>query len=175
MDPVARPLILTLAFPAQVQRALDRLRRTHYPRAYNHVPAHLTLFRHLPGTQAPNLLTALRTEASATRVFPVSLGPVTRLGSAIVLTARSDTLAALHARLASRFQPLLTPQDRAPFRPHVTLANKLDDIALAQAQRALEAANPRFDTQAEALLLWRFDEDRPQSPWTLLVRLGFRR
>ena len=173
MDPVARPLILTLAFPARVQRTLDRVRRTHYPREHNHVPAHLTLFRHLPGTQAPGLLTALRTEASNSRVFPVALGPVTRLGSAVVLPARSDALLALQARLAQCFQPLLTPQDRAPFRPHVTLANKLDDPAAVE--HALEAANPRFDTQAEALLLWRFDEDRPQSPWTLLVRLGFPR
>jgi 2'-5' RNA ligase len=175
MEPVARPLLVTLAVPARVQRALDTLRRAHYPPEHNRVPAHLSLFRHLPGTQAPALLSALRTEAASTRVFPLDLGPVTAMGPALVLPARSDALIALHERLSGRFQPLLVPQDRGPFHPHVTLANKLDPATLSATRRALETANPRFSTQAEGLFLWRFDEDRPTNPWALLVRLGFRR
>jgi 2'-5' RNA ligase len=175
MDPIARPLILTLALPSAVQRALDRLRRTHYPPEHNRVPAHLTLFRHLPGTRAPDLLSALRTEAGAIRVFPITLGPVARMGEAVALPARGEPLLLLHERLASRFQPLLTPQDRGPFRPHVTLASKLSPAALAATLASLQASNPVFETQAEGLFLWRFDEERTASPWSLLVRLGFRR
>ncbi len=43
------PLILTLAFDEATFTRFDGERRRHFPEALNHIPAHATLFHHLPG------------------------------------------------------------------------------------------------------------------------------
>ena len=45
------PLILTLAFDEATFARFDGLRRRHFPDALNLIPAHATLFHHLPGEE----------------------------------------------------------------------------------------------------------------------------
>src|ERR1700712_5017184 len=43
------PLILTLALHGEDQARFDRLRIAHFPPERNLIPAHITMFHHLPG------------------------------------------------------------------------------------------------------------------------------
>lgn len=65
-------------------------------------------------------------------------------------------LDATRAALAGAWQPWLTPQDRQPHRPHVTVQNKTTPAAA----RALLAQLPRgfvpYDVTATGLALWRY-------------------
>lgn len=170
VEPVAAPPILTLAFPADVAARLEALRRAHYPPARNRVPAHLTLFHHLPGPQAPAILADLRDETRHHAVPELRLGGMMSLGRGVAIRVESDALHALREGLARRFEPLLLPQDRAPFRPHVTIANKLAPEAARRLLAQLAAAFAPSRTVAAGLDLWRLDGMR----WAELVRVRFR-
>jgi 2'-5' RNA ligase len=170
VDRVAAPLILTLAFPADVQARLEALRRAHYPPERNRVPAHLTLFHHLPGPQAPEILDELKAVARHHRPPELRLAGLMSLGRGVAIRVESDALDAFRDDLAERWEPLLVPQDRAGFRPHVTIGNKLEP---ADARRLLDrlAAGFRAErTVAAGLDLWRLDDMR----WAELVRVRFR-
>ncbi|MFN3591474.1 MAG: 2'-5' RNA ligase family protein [Thermaurantiacus sp.] len=170
VDPVAAPLILTLAFPADVQARLEALRRAHYPVALNRVPAHLTLFHHLPGPQAPGLVTDLKEIARHHAPPDLRLAGLMSLGRGVAIRVESDALDAVRTDLAERWEPLLLPQDRAPFRPHVTIANKLQPAAARTLLARLSAGFAASRTVATGLDLWRLDGMR----WAELVRVRFR-
>lgn len=172
VSPPARPLIVTLALPQKMASRLDALRRAWYPPARNQVPAHLTLFRHLPGPGMPDILQAVQSEAVRTPPFPVTILGAEVWQEAVVLPVHSPELEDLHARLKERWAPLLIPADRAPFRPHVTIASRLDRTGRAAALAALARDWPRpVMSEALGLCLWRYDD----GPWSLLVRIALRR
>ncbi|MBC7987423.1 MAG: hypothetical protein H7X93_12270, partial [Sphingomonadaceae bacterium] len=81
MSAAARPApIIVTALLGDADFAwLDALRRRHYPPERNRVPAHLTLFHHLPPSVADELARRLR---EATRGIPV---PKARLAGVISL------------------------------------------------------------------------------------------
>jgi 2'-5' RNA ligase len=168
----ARPLILTLALPRRIEGQLDALRRAHYPALQNRVPAHLTLFRHLPGPSMPAVLAAIESEAAHTPRFPIDIGEACAWGESIVLPVQSPALQDLQTALSERLFPMLIPADRAAFRPHITLANHLDRQARNQSLERLKLAWPRpLRAEAEGLQLWRYDD----GSWSLLVRRALRR
>jgi 2'-5' RNA ligase len=70
--------------------------------------------------------------------------------------AEAPGLGASRARLAGAFAPWLTPQDRQPFRPHVTIMNKADRTSAARAFAELGAAWVAWEGRGESLLLWRY-------------------
>ena len=49
LDP--RPLILTAVLEPEAQAWFEAARRAHYPVTLNQVPAHVSLFHHLPGSE----------------------------------------------------------------------------------------------------------------------------
>ncbi len=60
------------------------------------------------------------------------------LGYGVAYHIRSDELNAIRNDIAEAFGPLLTPQDRAGWRPHVTIQNKTKpDIAKALLARLI--------------------------------------
>ncbi|MFC6051097.1 2'-5' RNA ligase family protein, partial [Methylobacterium hispanicum] len=61
------PLILTLAFDEPTFARFDGLRRRHFPEAINFIPAHATLFHHLPGERERAVI---ETVASLARTVP---------------------------------------------------------------------------------------------------------
>lgn len=154
--PEADPLILTLAFDENAGAFFETLRRRHFPAALNRIPAHATLFHHLDGLEEDAISAII---AAATRDEAAPAIAVTGLrftGRGVAYALASDRLSALRARLASRFETMLTPQDRQGWRPHVTVQNKVaPEIA-----RALHADLARdfepFSFTAPALILWRY-------------------
>lgn len=150
------PIILTLGFdPASFQR-LNALRQAYFPAALNFIPAHLTLFHHLPGRLGDRVTAEVARAAADCPAFEVEVWGLRKLGRGVALTIDSPDLQALRGRLAHAFSDLLTPQDRQGFRPHVTIQNKVDPkIANALFDR-LSADFQPWKARAEALLLWHY-------------------
>jgi hypothetical protein len=126
MTPAAAPIIVVADLGAQDFAWLDRLRRTHFPPDRNVVPAHLTLFHHLPPSLLPELDSRLRAETRQIRRPAALIGDPQFLGGGVALRVRSEELIAIRARLSEAFDGLLTPQDAAGWRPHVTVQNKVE-------------------------------------------------
>lgn len=150
----ADPLILTLGFDAGAFERLDALRRAHFPARLNLIPAHLTLFHHLPGDRLAEMSDQVGAAASAIAPFEVRFTGLRKLGRGTALNVEAPELITLRSRLAQTFADHLTPQDRQGFRPHVTVQNK---VAPAEATALFDQLSPGFQpwsARAESLLLW---------------------
>ncbi len=166
----AEPLIISALLGAEDFAWLDGLRRAHFPPARNRLPAHLTLFHHLPPSLAPELKQRLIEAARSPRPRAEAAG-LLDLGQGVAIRIVSPDLEAIRAELADAFASLLVPQDRAGWRPHVTIQNKVLP-AQARALRATLAANfvPRA-VAIEGLAVWSYRDGL----WHPLSRHVFRR
>ena len=156
-----RPLILTARPEPATLARFEALRRAHYPAALNRVPAHISLFHQLPGSEVDAVAARLKLTA---REHPAPVAEVTglrSLGRGVAFTLRSEGLAALHADLAEAWEPLLIPQDRHRFAAHVTVQNK---VTPAEARATLAALSAGFETwtcRIVAVDVWRYLD----GPW----------
>jgi hypothetical protein len=122
---VPAPIIVTALLGASDFAWADGLRRAHYPPDRNVVPAHITLFHHLPPSVAEELRAQLKAEARA-RSPAARLSGLRHLGNGVAFELDSPELAAIRERLADHFTGLLVPQDQAAWRPHITVQNKAE-------------------------------------------------
>ncbi len=165
------PLILSLGFdPASFQR-LDALRRAHFPPALNKIPAHLTLFHHLPGDQADKVVDVVAEAVRSIPPFTIAVPGLRKLGRGVALSMTSPELDGVRGAIAARFADGLIPQDRQSFRPHVTIQNKVDPKVAATLYDRLTADFTPWSATAEALLLWRYRG----GPWEAAGRFDFSR
>ncbi len=119
------PIIVAATFAPADFAWLDGLRRAHFPPERNLIAAHLTMFHHLPPSIGDELDTRLRAATHRIPPPPAAIDGVMSLGRGVALRVRSEALAMLRADLAEAFAMSLTPQDRAGWRPHVTIQNKV--------------------------------------------------
>jgi 2'-5' RNA ligase len=167
-DPNA-PLILTLLLAPDAAASLERERRQHFPADRNVVPAHVSLFHHLPGTEHAAVSARLAEAAAATPRFPVLVEAPMLLGRGVAYRLRSEPLERLRAALAADWSAWLTAQDRQRFRPHVTIQNKAaPDAARTLHARLMQGFAP-WDTAAHGLALWRY----LGGPWEAAGRFFF--
>jgi 2'-5' RNA ligase len=159
------PIILTVQVDEAADAMFEDLRRRHFPPAQNRVGAHLTLFHNLPGAAADTVLRMVGEVASAFAPFGMVVAGPMRLGRGVALRIESETLLALRARLASRFEGMLSAQDKEKFRPHVTIQNKVAPHQAAALFDHLAATLPAFVATAEAIQLWRYED----GDWTPLA------
>ena len=117
------PLIVTALFGGEDFAFLDALRQRHYPAAHNVVPAHCTMLSHLPPTVAGELKQRLNAETRGIAAPPARLTGPMDLNDGVALRIDAPWLEAIRDRLADAFAPLLMPQDRAGWAPHVTIQN----------------------------------------------------
>ena len=163
------PLILTLALDKASLARFDAERREFFPPRLNRIPAHVTLFHHLPGAEAAAVMGALRgacagqgpVAARVTEVFPLGRGVAYRL--------EAPEVAALRAGLARGWEGWLTPQDRQPWRPHVTVQNKVTPEIARDTLARLRAGFVPWEARAEGLLLWRYRG----GPWDAVAAIPF--
>ena len=120
------PIIVTALFGAEDQAWFDALRRAHFPPERNHLAAHLTMFHHLPPSIEDELKRRLAEETRGVRAPEARLAAPYSLGKGVAYRIDSPQLAAIRARLAEAFAGLLTPQDQAGWRAHVTVQNKVE-------------------------------------------------
>jgi 2'-5' RNA ligase len=163
------PLIVTLAMDEDASGWFDDLRRRWFPPARNLVPAHLTLFHKLPGAEEARVGEILKAAAAQAAPFEMEASGVASLGRGVAYRLRSPELEALRARLARALDAWLTPQDRAGFRPHVTVQNKVDPAEARALLEALQHDHRPFPVRAEGLLVWAY----LGGPWRRVARIPF--
>jgi hypothetical protein len=127
--PIPAPIIITAFLGCGDQAWFDDLRRAHFPPERNQLAAHLTMFHHLPPSAAAEVKQRLRDETNGVRRPQARLAAPFSLGRGVAYRIDSPELAAIRARIAEAFAGLLTPQDQAGWRAHVTVQNKAEPAA----------------------------------------------
>ena len=120
----ADPLVVSAVLGPEDFAWLDGLRRAHYPPERNRLAAHLTLFHHLTPSLRGELKHRLNEAVQARRARAEAAGLID-LGSGVAVRVVSPDLEAIRGNLAMAFRGMLTPQDQAGWRPHVTIQNKV--------------------------------------------------
>ena len=147
------PLIVSALFGAEDFAWLDGLRRAHFPPERNRLPAHLTLFHHLSPSLGNELKRRLGDAVRTARPRAEAAGLID-LGGGVAVRIVSPELEEVRADLADAFAGLLTPQDRAGWRPHVTIQNKVAPSEARALKTRLEAVfRPRV-VRIDALAVW---------------------
>ncbi|WP_380877229.1 2'-5' RNA ligase family protein [Sphingomonas sp. DBB INV C78] len=142
--PASAPIIVTALFGAADAAWLDGLRRTHYPPERNQVPAHLTLFQHLAPSLVEELGRRLTAETRGDQAPAARIAGIIKFPEGTALRVESPQLEAIRDRLADAFAPYLRPPDAAPWRPHVTIQNRVDrTVAKALQVRMAADFRPR--------------------------------
>lgn len=148
---------------------LDALRRRHFPPERNQLPAHLTMFHALPPSAEGQMrrLLGRHSTASAPRA---TLAGLMNLGSGVAFRIVSDDLEAIRADLAEQCHGLLSAQDAAGWRPHVTIQNKVKpSVARALLSELEKDFRPR-PLGIGGLALHRY----LGGPWEAVARYPFR-
>jgi 2'-5' RNA ligase len=164
------PLILTLWMDDASAARFDAVRKANFPPERNFIPAHLTLFHHLPGAEQQQIEATLREVCREQREFQVAVSGVRSLGRGTAFTLDSEELSALRRLLAAHWQDWLGTQDRQGFRPHVTVQNKVTPEEARALLANLSSDFVPFRIGARGLLLWRY----LGGPWQELGRVSFR-
>ena len=133
------------------------------------MPAHLTLFRQLPPSVEGELKRRLASYA-ATPAPEAAIAGIIDLGEGTALRVESEGLEDIRHDLALALHGLLTPQDMAPWRPHVTVQNKVEPREAKRLQARLRAGFERRPLAIKGLALWRY----LGSPWEPVRQFAFR-
>jgi 2'-5' RNA ligase len=128
----------------------------------------VTLFHALPGEWHDAVVSDL-VEIAARPAFDVLVSGVMPLGRGAAYRLESGELAAVHVSLRARWEVALTPQDRQPYRPHVTVQNKVTPEEARATVTALRAGFTPYPVRAVGLGLWRYEG----GPWAPLGRYLF--
>ncbi|HEX6376006.1 MAG TPA: 2'-5' RNA ligase family protein [Allosphingosinicella sp.] len=148
---------------------MQALRRANYPPERNRVPAHLTLFRQLPpgveGELGRRLAAYAATPAPAAAVVGIM-----DLGQGTALRVESEGLEDIRYDLALALRGLLTPQDMSPWRPHITIQNKVEPREARRLQAQLGAGFERRALAIKGLAIWRYLDGR----WEPVKSFAFR-
>ena len=165
----SHPIVVTALFGPGDDGWLQQMRREHYPPERNRVPAHLTLFRQLPPSIEAEL--SRRVAAHAAALPPrARLAGVVDLGEGTALRVDSEELEDIRHQLAEALHGLLTPQDMAPWRPHVTVQNKVAPREARRLQQQLRATFRPRPLAIRALATWRYFG----GPWEKIRDFPFR-
>lgn len=152
------PLLLTLQLAEPAQSLFQALRNRHFPADRNVVPAHVSLFHHLPGEERRPITKRLREIETA----GLPSRPVVRveapfpLGRGVGFRLQAPVLKEMHSKLAGDWADWLTPQDRQGWRPHVTIQNKVSPEIARSALDQLQRGFVPFETEGVCLYLWRY-------------------
>ncbi|WP_298810481.1 2'-5' RNA ligase family protein [uncultured Sphingomonas sp.] len=148
------PIIVTALFAHPDQAWFDQQRRAYFPPERNQLDAHLTMFHHLPPSVAAEVKRRLSEETRQVRAPDARVGGLISLGRGVAYRIESPDLVALRARLAEAFTGLLTPQDQAGWRPHVTIQNKVEPAEAKKTLAVLQAGFAPRRVQVAGLAAW---------------------
>lgn len=164
------PVLVTLAFEETAFQHFDDLRKDYFPPERNFLPAHITLFHHLPGAELGRVKDILRMEAAANMPFTMKTTGLWMLGRGVAYQITSPEAAAIRLRLANAFEPWLTPQDRTQgFKPHITVQNKTTPEAARMLYEKLSKEFLPMHFQATGLDLWYY----VGGPWEFIANYPF--
>jgi 2'-5' RNA ligase superfamily len=120
------PIIITATMGKADQLWADGLRTEHFPPDRNFLQAHITLFHHLPPSHLPEIKARLAAMTRGCPPPPAMLSAVMLLGQGVAYRIECPDLLAMRDELAEGFTGLLTPQDQARPRLHITVQNKVE-------------------------------------------------
>ncbi len=129
------PLLVTAELPRDVFAWAEGLRRAHYPPGRNKVRAHVTLFHGLPPSVEHELRRTLARLVADNPPPPARITGLMPLGGGTAFAIASRALLDIHLEMVERLHGVLSAQDRAARRLHVTVQNKVTPAAA----RALQA------------------------------------
>jgi hypothetical protein len=165
----AAPIIVTALMGAADFAWADGQRRAHFPPERNMLSAHITLFHHLPPSALDEVKGRLKALCAGPPP-PARLTEVMLLGRGVAFRVESPALIAMRDDLASAFAGLLTPQDMARPRLHITIQNKVaPETAKALSARLRTDFRPR-PLAIAGLAAWHYRG----GPWELAMKAGFR-
>jgi hypothetical protein len=148
---------------------LEDLRRRHFPPERNQLPAHLTMFHALPPSSEREVRTRL-TEIVRTPSPRARIAGLMNLGGGVAYRVASDDLDRIRDELSASFHGLLSAQDSAGWRPHVTIQNKVAPKAARELLQQLEHSFAPRPIAISGLGLHRYRG----GPWEQLAIYPFR-
>lgn len=151
---LAAPIIVTALFGREDQAWFDALREAHFPPERNHLAAHLTMFHHLPPSAAAEVRQRLKAATHGVSAPDARLAAPFSLGRGVAYRIDSPELAAIRGDIADAFAGLLTPQDQAGWRAHVTVQNKVEPAAAKALLAALSAGFQPRSLRIAGLAAW---------------------
>jgi hypothetical protein len=160
---VDRTYILTAELDLHSFAWLDGLRRKHFPPERNLVPAHVTLFHRLSSAQTGRLATFGVPRDPVRVLFDAPI----RLGAGVAIRIRSPELEALRARTQDAIGGEFSRQDSQPWRPHVTIQNKVTSEAAEGLHRDLIGQFEPRTGAVTGMLVWEY----LGGPWKPVDRL----
>jgi len=163
------PIVVTATFGDGDNGWLQALRQIHYPLERNRVPAHLTLFHHLPPGAADELDLLLARVARTPRPAARIAG-ILDLGGGTAFRVESAALEEAREAIARSLHGLLMPQDQAPWRPHVTIQNKVAPTAARALRAELKVGFAARPLAISGLASWHYRD----GPWEPIKRYPFR-
>ena len=166
----AAPIIVSALFGREDQAFFDSQRAAFFPPERNVLSAHLTMFHHLPPSIEQELGRRLAEETRGMQAPAARLAGLISLGRGVAYRINSPELAAIRDRLAEAFAGLLTPQDQAGWRAHVTVQNKVAPAEAKALMKTLEADLRPRRLRIHALVAWWYRG----GPWEEIARYPFR-
>ena len=162
------PLIITLTVDDEHQQRFDDERRRWFPAGRTVIGAHVTLFHAIPGEHEAQVRRTIIEVVRRDRV-EVSVAEVVSLGRGVAYRLASTGLASVHSALRRDFADVLTRQDAQPFRPHVTIQNKVPPEVARETVTRLRARFTPSTMTGTGLALWRYVD----GPWEPVERFAF--
>jgi len=156
MNPRSAPLLVTAELPRDIYAWAEGLRRAHYPPERNRVRAHVTLFHALPPSvedEVRRLIAQIVAEHEPPEATVSGLMP---LGGGTAFAIHSPALSDIHLEMVERLHGVLSAQDRAPRKLHVTIQNKVEPTAARALQAELARDFHPRDFAFAALSLHRY-------------------
>ncbi|WZP00576.1 2'-5' RNA ligase family protein [Isosphaeraceae bacterium EP7] len=159
--------VATLKLDDEALDRLNALRKQYFPPARNFLDAHVTLFHKLTAESLTILEGAVA--EIAPRSFEVELARPYSLGRGVAIRIESECLLSIRNQLATRLHADLSAQDRQPYKPHVTIQNK---VTAEEASKSLVAIGGEWNpgvARVEGIDLWEY----LGGPWQHHGRLVF--
>ncbi|WP_082562768.1 MULTISPECIES: 2'-5' RNA ligase family protein [unclassified Rhizobium] len=151
-----QPLILTARIPETDLAPFDRLRQIYFPPDRNFLRAHLTMFHRLPGEYTGRIMEQLADIAGGSVTIEAEVTGVQNLGAGVAFMIDSLELHELRAQLKAAFLPWLGPQDMQIWRPHITIQNKVSNLAADDLHRQLLSTFEPHPIKVIGVDLWQY-------------------
>ena len=137
----------------------------HFPAERNLLPAHLTLFHRLSSAQMASL-SELVTPAAG---LPMFFDSPVLFGNGVAISIQSSSLERLRTTARAFMGGELSRQDSQPWRPHVTIQNKVSPNAARALHGQLKMDFLQRNGTVRGLLIWEY----LGGPWRLVRKLAF--
>lgn len=162
------PLIVTLLLDEVSSGFFNDKRKKYFPSQRNYLPAHLTLFHHLPSNE-PTLTEDLEAWSSEQSLLPLQVSEVKSIGKGVAYKIDCPDLLLLHKQMQTRWSRWLNPQDKQGLWPHVTVQNKVSATEAKQTLQILQESFQPFTATGTGFGLWAYKG----GPWQFLQRFPF--